>query len=86
MSDSPEAPRHDPARTRFIGLSLFRLSGVLIAVFGLLVFTERFSFVAGDNARQMGAIVILVGFFQLIVVPRMLARTWRTPRSSDHQQ
>jgi hypothetical protein len=78
-------PEHDPARARFFALGLFRLSGALITVFGLLIFTERFGFVAGSKARQMGAIVIIVGLLQFVLIPRILSRAWRTPRIDDPQ-
>lgn len=71
--------RKAAARQRFIALNLFRLSGVAILMFGFLVMLEKFGFVEGQKAKLMGAIIASAGMFQTIIVPRILARAWRTP-------
>ncbi|MET0137353.1 MAG: hypothetical protein ABW192_03105 [Sphingobium sp.] len=67
------------ARQRFFAISLFRISGALILVFGVAIAQGHFGWVAGQKARIMGAIVVAVGFVQMIVIPRMLLRAFRTP-------
>lgn len=79
MPDPESEAREQAAKQRFIALSLFRLSGILILGFGFLVMLEHFDFVAGQKAKIMGAIIASAGMFQTIVVPRILARAWRTP-------
>jgi hypothetical protein len=74
-----QAARDAAARQRFIAISLFRLSGVLILMFGFMIMLQKFAFVSGDKAKVMGAIIATVGMFQTIIVPRILARAWRTP-------
>lgn len=74
------AARAKAARQRFIAIGLFRLSGALILVFGLAIALEHFSWVTGQKARLMGAIVATVGFIQMMLVPRLLLRAWATPR------
>lgn len=86
MTDQPEPPvltpmptpeqREAAARQRFIVMGLFRLSGAFIVMFGFLIMMQRFSWVQGDNAKYMGAIIASVGMFQFIIVPRLLARAW----------
>jgi len=77
---SPEAQaREAAAKQRFIALNLFRLSGIAIVMFGFLIMAQKFSFVAGQKAKIMGAIIATVGLFQAMVVPRILGRAWRTP-------
>ena len=74
-----QAAREAAARQRFFAIGLFRLSGVFILMFGFLIMLQKFAFVSGDKAKVMGAIIATVGMFQTIIVPRILARAWRTP-------
>lgn len=69
------------AKQRFFALSLFRLSGVFILLFGMAISLERFDWVQGDKAKWMGLIISCVGFFQFLIVPRMLARAFATPKT-----
>lgn len=78
VTDEQKA-REAAARQRFFAISLFRLSGVFILMFGFLIMLETFDFVSGQKAKLMGAIIATVGMFQTIIVPRILARAWRTP-------
>ncbi len=75
-----EARRAALARQRFFTIGLFRLSGALIILFGMAIGLQRFGWVQGDKAKWMGMIVSVVGFVQFMVVPRMLARLFATPR------
>lgn len=68
------------ARQRFFAISLFRLSGALILVFGLAIAQQHFSWVTGQKARIMGTIVATVGAFQMILIPRLLTRAFATPK------
>lgn len=85
MSDAP--PPADPvpvdpdkaARQRHFAIGLFRLSGALIVAFGFLVLMERFAWVQGGKAKALGVILVLVGLFQYIIVPRLLSALFRTP-------
>jgi len=82
MTDYPPPPPVDPekvARQRFFALGLFRLSGALIVAFGFLILMQRFSWVQGGKAKAMGAIFVLVGLFQFIIVPRLLLMLFRKP-------
>ena len=75
------ARREALAKQRFYMIGLFRLSGALILIFGLLIGREWFGWVQGDKARWMGVIVALVGLVQFSLVPRLLARAFATPRA-----
>jgi hypothetical protein len=68
------------AKQRFFAIALFRLSGAIILIFGMAISLERFEFVQGDKAKWMGIIVSTVGFIQFILVPRLLARAFATPK------
>jgi hypothetical protein len=74
------ARRAAAARQRFFAISLFRLSGAIILLFGMAISMQRFGWVQGDKAKWMGVIVSTVGFIQFILVPRLLARAFATPR------
>ncbi|HZV56740.1 MAG TPA: hypothetical protein VFF89_03620 [Sphingobium sp.] len=81
LPDDPEAARRAAAaKQRFFAIGLFRLSGVVILMFGIAISLERFGWVQGDKAKYLGLIVSTVGMFQTIFVPRLLARAWATPR------
>jgi hypothetical protein len=60
------------ARQRHIAIGLFRLSGVFVLMFGFLIIMQRFSWVQGDKAKLMGAILSVVGLVQTLVIPRLL--------------
>lgn len=82
MTDIPPPPSIDPdkvARQRHFALGLFRLSGALLVMFGFLILMQRFSWVQGGKAKAMGAIFVLVGLFQFVIVPRLLLALFRRP-------
>jgi hypothetical protein len=71
----PSPPSGDPekiARQRHFAIGLFRLSGAFIVMFGFLAIMQRFSWVQGDKAKAFGAIMVVVGLFQFMVVPRLM--------------
>jgi hypothetical protein len=87
MSETPSeidpagaARRAAAAKQRFFMIGLFRLSGALILIFGIAIGMEKFGWVQGEKAKWMGVIVASVGFFQFMIVPRMLARAFATPK------
>ncbi|MET0364531.1 MAG: hypothetical protein ABW169_07735 [Sphingobium sp.] len=81
-----QTPMPDPAtaaraaRERFFAIGFFRLTGALILVFGIAIAQQHFTWVSGEKARMMGMIVVLVGFFQMVVIPRILLRAFATPK------
>lgn len=89
MTDLPPPPPIDPekvARQRFFALGLFRLSGAIIVMFGFLILMQRFSWVQGGKAKAMGAIFVVVGLFQFVIVPRLLLALFRKPVSSKDEK
>lgn len=68
----------DPARTRFFALTLLRLSGAAMAVIGLLLLAGKLSLITGGDA-VIGAILLVVGAFDLLFLPAILARRWQSP-------
>jgi len=63
------------ARNRWLAINLFRLSGAVFVVLGIMTLTGR-----TDLPDLAGWIFLLVGLFDMLVLPALLARKWRTPR------
>lgn len=75
MTDFPPPPPVDPekiARQRHFAIGMFRLSGAFIVMFGFLAIMQRFTWVQGDKAKAFGAIMVVVGLFQFMIVPRLM--------------
>lgn len=64
----------DPARTRFFLLSLTRLGGAVLLMLGLVAASGRFAGVP----RAGGILLVLAGAFGFALLPRLLARRWRS--------
>lgn len=69
-----DEPTRDPARSRFLALQLIWLSGAAFALVGLTVLAGKI-----DMPRIAGAVLFLVGLFDLFFFPIILARRWKTP-------
>lgn len=65
----------DPAAGRFAILSLARLAGALFVGLGLVVSAGRLP----SLSPAMGWPLVLGGVALFLLVPRALARRWRTP-------
>jgi hypothetical protein len=68
-----EAP--DPARARFFTLGLIRLGGVALAFLGVAIIAKRLV----EPAEIIGGIVLFLAAIDIMVVPFVLAKRWRTP-------
>lgn len=68
----------DPARARWLVIQLARLSGILVVLLGMAVF--RTDLLAEGGAPVVGWVLMLLGLVEMVVVPKLLARRWRTPR------
>ncbi|MBS0502715.1 MAG: hypothetical protein JSS55_02730 [Proteobacteria bacterium] len=66
----------DPARKRFLAISLLRLSGAVLVMFGLVIAAGRFE----SLPRLAGIVMVVVGALDFALVPLLLARRWRTPK------
>lgn len=66
------------ARQRFFAIGLFRLSGALLLIFGIAIAQQHFGWVSGQKARIMGMILVIVGFVQMVVIPRILLSAFST--------
>ena len=66
------APK-DPAKARFIAITLIRWGGVGLVMLGLLATTGRI-----DLLAPVGPILVLFGLFDALVMPTILARKWKS--------
>jgi len=65
----------DPARSRFFILQLLRFSGVALVMLGLLILYGRI-----DLPEIAGYGLLLAGLADSLLLPRLLARGWKSPR------
>ena len=64
----------DPAAARFWLMQLLRLSGAVMVMVGAAIMAE-----AIDLPFAIGLVLVLLGFAEFFVIPRLLARRWKTP-------
>jgi drug/metabolite transporter (DMT)-like permease len=64
------------ARNRFLAISLLRIAGALLVMFGVVIAAGRLP----EVPRVVGIIAVLVGALDFALVPLLLARRWRTPK------
>lgn len=71
MIDEPDSR----ARNRFFAMSLIRIIGAALMMLGLVIVYGRM-----DGVPQIaGVALVLLGAAAFALVPRLLARRWRTP-------
>jgi voltage-gated potassium channel Kch len=64
----------DPARNRFLAITLIRFGGVAIAFLGIAVIIRRLI----EPADIIGTALLAIGAFEVLVLPVLLARHWRS--------
>lgn len=67
--------RDDPARARWLYITLARLAGAAGAVLGILLLAQ------GDTTgrKLLGGAIVLASLWVMAIMPRALARRWRSP-------
>jgi hypothetical protein len=66
----------DPARARFMILNFIRLGGVALAFLGVAIIAKRLV----EPAEIIGGVLLLIAAIDVLVVPVLLSKRWRTPR------
>jgi hypothetical protein len=68
--------RDDPARARWLYMTLARLVGAAGAVLGVLLLAQ------GDTTARkvLGGAIVLASLWVMAIVPQALARRWRSPK------
>lgn len=72
-------PEDALAKKRFFALSSMRLMGALLILAGFLLIRGVWALAGQPADRWVGAAVVLIGLFDFAIMPRILARRWRTP-------
>ena len=75
MASRPPENTPDPARGRYLFLSLQRIIGAGLIMLGMLALNG-----ALDWGKTAGVVLVVVGLIDFAVVPILLARRWRTPK------
>jgi len=65
----------DPARNRFFRIQAVRLLGVACVVLGMLIAAGRI-----ECPVWLGYLLIANGLVDVLILPAVLARRWRTPK------
>ena len=68
-------PKPDPARARFLILNLVRLGGVALAFVAVSIMAKHWV----EPAELIGGVLLVAAAVDVLFVPRLLARRWRTP-------
>jgi hypothetical protein len=69
------------AKKRFFALSSMRLMGALFILAGFVLIRGGFELAGQPTDRWIGVAVVLVGVFDFAIMPRLLARRWRSPKN-----
>ncbi|MGN6690573.1 MAG: hypothetical protein ACTHJU_06495 [Sphingopyxis sp.] len=68
------------AKKRFFALSSMRLIGALFILAGFVLIRGAWTIMGQPADRWIGVAVVLIGAFDFAVMPRILARRWRSPK------
>ena len=69
------------ARKRFFALSAMRLMGALFILAGFVLIRGAWTLAGQPTDRWIGVAIVIVGVFDFAIMPRLLARRWRSPRN-----
>jgi len=72
-----EPPARDEAEKRFWTINMVRLMGVAFVIVGLMMATGR---VLPQVPSWVGYILLANGLVDVLVIPAILARKWRSPK------
>ena len=64
----------DQAKRRFFALTMIRFSGVALAFLGIAIIMRRLV----EPADLIGTILIMIGFFDVLIFPMLLLRRWKS--------
>lgn len=67
------------AKRRFFLLTAFRLTGALLAAFGLLIMAGRVDSIHPESQMMIGSSLFLAGLIEALWIPIVIARMWKAP-------
>jgi amino acid transporter len=65
----------DPARSRWLALVLVRIVAASVAVLGVMLLANGVE----PGRKLLGGAIVVVALWTMAIVPRALARRWRSP-------
>lgn len=69
------------ARKRFFAIASMRLMGAIFIIAGFILIRGAFELAGQPTDRWIGVAVVLVGVFDFAIMPKILARRWRSPKT-----
>lgn len=69
------------AKKRFFAITLMRLMGALLTLAGFLLIRGAIGLAGQPTDRWIGVAVVLIGVFDFAIMPKILARRWRSPKT-----
>ena len=69
------------AKKRFFAITAMRLMGAFFVLIGFVLIRGGWEVAGQPTDRWIGAVVVLIGAFDFAVMPLLLARRWRSPKS-----
>ena len=69
-----EPVSEEVARSRWMAIQAVRMTGVAMVVTGILIVNRVI-----DASDVVGYVLLAAGVVDIFLVPRLLARKWRTP-------
>ena len=69
------------AKKRFFAIASIRLMGAIFIIAGFILIRGAFELAGQPTDRWIGVAVVLVGVFDFAIMPKILARRWRSPKT-----
>jgi len=68
------------AKKRYFAIAAMRLMGAIFVLIGFVLIRGGWDVAGQPTDRWIGVAVVLIGVFDFAVMPRLLARRWRSPQ------
>ena len=68
------------AKKRFFAITAMRLMGAFFVLIGFVLIRGGWELAGQPTDRWIGVALVLIGAFDFAVMPRLLARRWRSSR------
>ncbi|MDO9362045.1 MAG: hypothetical protein Q7T60_03900 [Sphingopyxis sp.] len=69
------------AKKRFFAITSMRLMGAVFVAVGFVLIRGGFELAGQPADRWIGVAIVLIGAFDFAVMPKLLARRWRSPKN-----
>lgn len=69
------------AKERYFAIVAMRLAGALLVLIGFVLIRGGWELAGQPTDRWIGVALVLIGAFDFAVMPRLLARRWRSPKN-----